>query len=319
MFAHDFYEKNTTDPDVGIGPRIVDKSGYAPDLVCGDGSKATPVAGFNGCGNFYTSDSSFRSLWKGNVDTFWTWKFTSRSGEAGSRSDAGTRYRKIPGNTRPAPATIPMQNSPAVPYGVVPPPGVFRLNPTYPGVPRAVIPYLLPGMGRLVSNGPKRKDRLTIPGGDSPFIKLPQKRRPGRKPAIPITPHTPAPPGQGVKEGKTRMSAAALKALAAANLVLEGKDVIDAVYKALPASVRSNVPKNGRTRKGSMAGEGTPYVLPQDKLAAIYANMDKLDVPKAIANVIMAQAIDKAGGTLHAGADRRSNKSLGGARILGFT
>lgn len=331
FFIHDLYEKNTTDQP--WSDPLIDYSQWEADLNCGSGGRVNTLSGFNGCGNFYVSDSSFSNtkFLKG-TNVFWKWNFTGRSGEAGSRNDAATRWKLKPGVVSPRlpywPAT-----SPAVPPGVVPRVGIITNAPPV-GVPLALVPYRpdgpgretgyeQPGLGKKPKPGKDPRKRKTFAPGTSIFpgddpVNNPSPSFPG-KPAVPIQPHVSRPPPPRTKEKKVRVSQTMMRALHIANETLEFKDIVDAIYEALPANIQAQTPRNGRTRKGALAGVGRPYVLPQDKLAAIYRNMDTLDLVEALKNVAINQVVDDVVGSVMGGADRRANKSLGGARILGFT
>lgn len=122
--------------------------------------------------------------------------------------------------------------------------------------------------------------------------------QPGRNPRVESNPppHVRKPPPKGTKERKVAIAVGGIPAKII-SAVTETADVISAIFKALPGNIKA---KYGRK--------------PQDKARAIYDHYDKVDIPRALANLLAQQVSDRAWG--HIGkrsgeAARRAGKSTG--------
>lgn len=122
-----------------------------------------------------------------------------------------------------------------------------------------------------------------------------------------ISPPTHAwqPPGPGVKERKARAANSTVAAIfAGISAVTETRDAINAVYDALPKSVRNKA-------WGKYAPKGQVGVIPEVptaiKAALIYRHADKLDVKQAIINLALNHVEDSVIGSLSQGAQRNLN------------
>lgn len=161
-------------------------------------------------------------------------------------------------------------------------------------------PAILPFTAR--QNRTDTDTRTTSNGPPSP----PQFPRPN--------PHRP--PDRKTPEQKFRVGGALAAMLKAAHAATEGMDLVDALFSALPANIQNATPRTGVLRKGARLRQGTKYLTPLDKAQAVHANWSKMDPVKAAAAIAKNHAIDAVMGRMHAGADRRSNRNLGGARYL---
>jgi hypothetical protein len=133
---------------------------------------------------------------------------------------------------------------------------------------------------------------------DTMVVDVPAVGPPISRPPSVVAPHSAARPRRGTREKKLIGQAkGALKTFL--NVVTEGKDVVDAVYKGLPVKRR----KFGAS--------------PQEKAAAIYKHFDELDAGIAIKELIKNQAEDAVFGKIGR-AQGKANRRLSeryGARI----
>jgi hypothetical protein len=113
-------------------------------------------------------------------------------------------------------------------------------------------------------------------------------------------------PERGTKERKSKAGQLGNALARLLDKLSEGAEVVDAIYRALPDDVRKRWDKKNPPRPGDQMGqyglEGADW-----KARAIWANADKLDVAKAIRNIIANEIEDK----LYGEAFRRRNKLLG--------
>lgn len=104
---------------------------------------------------------------------------------------------------------------------------------------------------------------------------------PGQGPK-PSAPAGPRPPGKNVKERKAGLPPWASIAWRGASPITESVDAIDAVYEAMPKQLkRDEYNKRGRQPN------------PLEKLEIMYRNIHKLNIAKAVENLIIEQAEDK--------------------------
>lgn len=163
---------------------------------------------------------------------------------------------------------------------------------TTPALPFAALPY--------------RQSHAT------PFTGFYSSNGPPKRPVITAREHKWKPPGPRVKERKLRASSAAVKMImGAANQTTEFLDMLDAVYEAMPKHLKDKTPKNGRCRGPRCVNPGAPFVLPQDKFMTIYRNINQLDVPEAVKNLIVNHYVDNAVGRVFAGADKARSRAGG--------
>lgn len=110
-----------------------------------------------------------------------------------------------------------------------------------------------------------------------------------------------AKPEPGTKERKLKAGGARGPLGAAVNVLSEGADAIDALYKALPKEARRD--KSGIV---SSSGKypGRPYATEGDKLAAIAKNWKSIDPLKAGKNLAVNHAIDHVAGHVFGGAQK---------------
>lgn len=121
------------------------------------------------------------------------------------------------------------------------------------------------------------------------------------------------PPPPRTHERKGQVQAGIGKAVQVAFAVTEGVDVVDALFDALPASVRKNAPKSGVARKGAMIGEGTRYSTPIDKALTVFKNYKQMDLSEAVKNLLINHFVDKIIGTMSAQGADKLRKQLGAA------
>lgn len=135
----------------------------------------------------------------------------------------------------------------------------------------------------------------------------------GFKPPAPPVPQKlrSRPPGPGVKERKGEMPVWAMNVMKGVWAATEAIDAIDAIWKALPKEIRDATPKTGRTRKGALIGEGKAYSTPLDKAKHLYENLDKLDLPEAIKNLIINHYTDALMGRFHGTVDKARRRAGG--------
>lgn len=135
----------------------------------------------------------------------------------------------------------------------------------------------------------------------------------GYKPPPPPVPQKlrSRPPGPREKERKGEMPPWALKVMEGAWAATEAIDALDAIWKALPKDIRDATPKTGRTRKGALIGEGKAYSTPLDKAKHLYDNLDKLDLPEAIKNLIINHYTDALMGRFHGTVDKARRRAGG--------
>ena len=192
-----------------------------------------------------------------------------------------------------------------------------------PGAEPLPAPVPVPGSPRVVPdpfNSPRhlpRRRRLFEPRPSTPPKFDPQgKNVPGFRPTprsgleLAPKPGTRTKPGTdfdkpppGTKERKFIGNVSPRSPLGLIlNFVTESVDVVNAIYKALPGSVRRNVFTNG----------GYVKVSPQAKAEAIYRHFDEVDIEKAIENIVIEQLEDM----LYGLAGRASASA---ARNLGLT
>lgn len=119
------------------------------------------------------------------------------------------------------------------------------------------------------------------------------------------------PPREGQHERKGQAQAAIGKAVAVAFAATEGIDAVDAIWDALPASVKKQTPKSGRARKGAFIGEGTAYSTPIDKAVQIWKHFRSLDLSKAAMNLLINHYVDKIIGNMSAKGADALRKRLG--------
>lgn len=145
----------------------------------------------------------------------------------------------------------------------------------------------------------------------------PKFQPPGRPPPPVKTGEKSIPPGPKVKERKGNASPVVAKMLQAAYTVTEAKDVVDALWEALPEQIRKATPKTGRTFRNAKVGEGVPYHTIMDRAQAIYKNLQHLNLSEAALNLLMNHYEDKLVGGAMGTIDKGSKKYLGGARFAG--
>lgn len=127
-------------------------------------------------------------------------------------------------------------------------------------------------------------------------------------------------PGRRVKERKFAGKKIMLRLLRLGLAVTEGLDALDAVYDAIPQDKKKACRKAARDRywanKKSGAGWGTVnwQLLPQEKAACIYANLDYLDINHVFYNLIKNQIEDLWAGWQYAAIDGglQKGRHLGG-------
>lgn len=139
-------------------------------------------------------------------------------------------------------------------------------------VPRWMLPYRQPNP--FLSPSEQTQWGNAVAGAVAPSVGFAIGIKPGVG-VRPVTPHKPAPPGPGVKEKKGALRKGMAVALKGAYAATEAIDAIDAVHKALP--------KKYQAPKGS---------TPQEKLAAIYKNIQHLDMNQALLNLVANHFLD---------------------------
>lgn len=131
------------------------------------------------------------------------------------------------------------------------------------------------------------------------------------KPAVSRSPHGVLPPGPRERERKRNFTGSGAGAFvwAVANALTEATDVTNAIYKALPPSVRRFKGRNGKWMDKDIAW--------QDRAKRIMANLDKVDIDQAMLNILANQMEDFVIGKFSQGADR-ANRNLTYRRPLGL-
>lgn len=111
--------------------------------------------------------------------------------------------------------------------------------------------------------------------GDKPVVPPPPEKP--DKPPEPLPPVLPPrrPPGPRTVERKGRARAAVARLAAAAFAVTEALDLLDALWKSLPKSLRDQARREA----------GKP-LTPQEKIAFIYRNYQAIDLNKFVQNVV---------------------------------
>lgn len=134
------------------------------------------------------------------------------------------------------------------------------------------------------TNGAPRKR----PVKDPPDLVFGPRGRPATRPAS----HEFKRPPRGTKEpGKTGSYGPSKILSKILSSITEAGDVIDAVYDALPDKIR----KKAWGKYAPKGEKGVPPVVsPQMKLKVLYENADKIDVKKALRNVVAEQVADRA-------------------------
>lgn len=119
-----------------------------------------------------------------------------------------------------------------------------------------------------------------------------------REKPIPYVPKDrPQPPGPKEKEKKGAAARAVARIAAAAFAASEWVDAVNAIYDALPKSVRNQLSKQVRDQ-GRTKGP-----TPQEKALAIYRNADQIDINQAVLNLIANHVTDAVIGKASANAD----------------
>ena len=195
-----------------------------------------------------------------------------------------------------SPAANPAVNPHALPINVpvtAPKPMPYRSIPYMP----VFDPYA-PGTTPLRGPLPVRAVALvTSPWSNGVVI------TPG-KPVVPAPPHVRRPPVRGEKERKPgRDVKRAIDKIVGP--VTEAVDAIDAVYKALPWSVRQEAYQDCLWAPGGL-GDARKCMTPQRKLRVIYDNADRLDMAKVVENLAKNHVEDMVIGNL----SRRADKNL---------
>lgn len=182
-------------------------------------------------------------------------------------------------NPHALPINAPVQQPKPMPYRSVPAMPVF--DPYAPGT----TPLRGPLPVRAISPSPWRNGIVVRPNA----------------PPSPAPPHVRRPPVKGEKERKPgRDVKRAIDPIVGP--ITEAVDAIDAVYDALPWSVRKQVYRKCR------AGGGQPRecMTPQKKLKVIYDNAHRLDMAKVVENLAKNHLEDRVIGEL----SRRADKNL---------
>lgn len=105
--------------------------------------------------------------------------------------------------------------------------------------------------------------------------------------------HAKLPPNKGDRERKARIGSPTLRVvMGILGALTEAGDLIDAIYKAIPAkgTHRRWKGRDGKWREAA--------ITPQGKLAFIYANWQKVDISDALWNIVENEAEDRAFGYL---------------------
>lgn len=178
-------------------------------------------------------------------------------------------------------------------------------------IPRALVPYLGTGPGTTREAG----NDVNPPVGTDPYVPSVDPD-PNNPPRPGEDPHTYKPPGPRTKERKVRVNEKFMWLLRRAHDATELDDLIDNLFKALPKDLQKQVDKSGITKKGAFIGEGIKYATPADKLKLLYEHWDRVDIKQALKNVAINEIRDRLDGGVHGGADRFSQRKLGGSRFV---
>lgn len=130
---------------------------------------------------------------------------------------------------------------------------------------------------------------------------------PGGPPSRSSTPSPWTPPGPRTKEKKARLGPAAMRAVNEAWGATEAADLIDALFDALPEDIQKTVNKSGRVSQSGW-NPGLAFATPIDKGRHVFLNMDKLDIPEAIGNIIKNHFTDAVLGKIFGGAGKALTK-----------
>lgn len=265
------------------------------------------VEGTPGTGYYYPGDGKFITTFANStMYHFQLWAnycvgtgcATDRSNELAHRAGpmtAGSPVRYYAGSPWWFPATVPVANPAVNPHALpinlpvtVPRPMPYRSVPYMP-VFDPYAPGTTPLRGplptRAISPSPWRNGIVVRPNA----------------PPTPAPPHVRRPPVKGEKERKPgRDVKRAIDPIVGP--ITEAVDAIDAVYDALPWSVRKQAYRKCR------AGGGQPRecMTPQKKLKVIYDNAHRLDMAKVVENLAKNHLEDRLIGEL----SRRADKNL---------
>lgn len=142
--------------------------------------------------------------------------------------------------------------------------------------------------------------------------------RPGTGPR-PVPPRPPAPPAgskppkRGEKEKKTRTRSKALMVaiFKALDRISEAAEVVDAVYQALPQSVRKRWDCDARSKRRGLLDNAGQYGIDNAdcKAQAVWHNFHKVDAVQAVKNIVRNELQDQALGQIY----RRLPKNVGHA------
>jgi hypothetical protein len=129
-------------------------------------------------------------------------------------------------------------------------------------------------------------------------------RAPPRTPRVGA--HKSSPPPPRTQERKTKLRQLAALLTKALDTVSEYAEIVDALYRALPADVQARWSKGRKDRPGDSAGQygidGADW-----KLQALYHNWKRLDTEAAVRNIIQNEIEDRLHGAVH----KRKDKLLG--------
>lgn len=164
-----------------------------------------------------------------------------------------------------------------------------------PAIPFRVLPYVRVNPYRSATE-------------QSEYGPLPEKAAPGKPigSSFEVTPqgvrriaseHTFAPPPQGTKEGKVTARGASGAILKLLGIGTEAIDVIYAVYDALPTDAR----RSRRSRSNQIIRRPPP----QEALARIWDNWDRIDLEMAVRNIVENEIEDR----LYGAVGRRARKA----------
>jgi hypothetical protein len=106
------------------------------------------------------------------------------------------------------------------------------------------------------------------------------------------------PPGPGVKERKATIKSSMPILHGVLGTITEGADLIRAIHGALPPQFQAK-PKRNPNAKGKK--DKWKASSPQEKLGALYDHWDKIDIGKAVGNVIKQEAGDRLIGKVNQG------------------
>lgn len=190
--------------------------------------------------------------------------------------------------------------------GIPRPIGDFPMDPPTP-VPWAVIPML--GTGILPNSDTRTNGQESSPEPVPDAVISPTR--------ITTAPpgHKPRPPGPGVKERKMIANLPPGLLAKAINAATESRDAVNAIYDALPGKIRKDL-----WRKYAPKGQAgvIPEVPIHRKIEALYQHAGEIDVGKAIGNLLMNQAEDKAIGKANKLLQKGYRSKAFGGRAVGF-